>query len=176
MDKKFKENLEKLVVEKAGKALKEQLDGLEGYITRNLQKAVARVLGFEHDSWGNEWKVDHCNGRQSVISNGLERLVHKIVDEKLAEIITPELVKQTIEESKSGIICEFRHHFEYAMKDAARKAATIKAEELSKDFVDKFCKLDFDNVEIDDPASGDTKLGEAILQIVVEQSKEKPNG
>jgi hypothetical protein len=73
----------------------------------NKQKRLVtlKLLGLE-DKWG-KWDVDHCNGRESPITNylaqGAKQTIKQWVNEAVAEVLTTELKTKIMNDAKKAI-------------------------------------------------------------------------
>lgn len=76
-------------------------------IDLNKQKRAVtlKLLGLE-DRWG-KWEVDHCNGRESPITNylaqGAKETIKQWVNEAVAEVLTTELKTKIMNDAKKAI-------------------------------------------------------------------------
>lgn len=73
----------------------------------NAQKrqVTLRLLGLD-DRWGR-WEVDHCNGRNSLITqylaDGAEKAIQQWVNDAVKEVLTTELKSKVMEDAKKAI-------------------------------------------------------------------------
>lgn len=73
----------------------------------NAQKrqVTLKLLGLE-DKWG-KWEVDHCNGRESPITqylaDGAKETIKAWVNEAVAEVLTTELKSKIMNDAKKAI-------------------------------------------------------------------------
>lgn len=133
------------------------LGSLEETISTNLRKSVAKILGFEEEWSGKGWKIDHCNGRESRISTLLSVQTNRIVEEQINEIITPDLVRKTMEsaEIRKAISKDFADSFTYQFKSRIRQAAENLASEAAGAFVKKvtpeIATMNLEQIDLSDP-------------------------
>lgn len=156
------DKIEKVMADATAKFIEE----LPTMIQQRLQGAVAKILGFEN-SWG-EWKVDHCNGRMSVMSEYIGNkaraaataAVDKIDFKSTAEI--DKAIKQEYADYfKSELRERIREHAEQQVQmflDRAARAHVIEVETLARVPTKK---------EIGDPNLGKRPLEKLIMESIV---------
>lgn len=122
----FEEGIEKLLDNDMAKLAKEAYEEIKKSFKSNLKKTVLKTLGFEND-YGEGWKVDHCNGRMSEVTNYLSQKVksmfHSEVDPVIADMM-PTLMKDVQKEIKK----EFKELFLRETRNEARRRAKIAAQ------------------------------------------------
>lgn len=115
------DRIEKILTETTAKFIIE----LPELVRSRLEQSIAGMLGFEKNSWGGEWRVDHCNGRMSVISEMVGTKARQAVNEAMHEIdfkVTPE-IKKAIKE-------EFSEQFRREMRDKLREQVSRTINEV----------------------------------------------
>jgi len=135
---------------------------LPTYIKRNLENITASIAGFER-RYGDEWTVDHCNGRQSMISQYLKESVEKTLDKNIGQI--GKNFKLTVAQKKL-LKREFNSTIMRDLSYAVRKQAEETAEKIAKDLVtENFEKilLSTDLSAMANPEYGDTEMEALIL-------------
>jgi hypothetical protein len=106
-------------------------------LDNKLQEVVGKLLGFDV-RWGNEWEVDHCNGRAGDSAAGdylrekCGAAVKEWLDKAAGEL--PPLPKQAIK----ALVSSYHEMLERAIRDqlfkkAQRDAAAI-AESIALEF------------------------------------------
>lgn len=102
----------------------------------NLKETVMRSMGFEKDSWGNGWKVDHCNGRMSVVSD----LISKEVKERLLNVefgkdftLTDQEKKQMQDDMRKDFMESYRRKMREIIWSDAQKLAEKHASDYIKE-------------------------------------------
>jgi hypothetical protein len=148
------------------------IDELPHTIQLRLEQAVARLVGFEKDTWSHEWKVDHCNGRMSVISELIgtkAKAAARAAADQLTFQVTPE-IQQAIDTEyaarfKDEMRDQLRSHVHRTVSQALEKAAEKQTLE-----VEIITELPSKN-EISNPAYGKKPLEELILRIIAERGQ-----
>ena len=115
-------------IDKAQERLKTELEN-------GLRGTVLRSLGFEHDQWSKAWKVDHCNGRMSAVTDLLAKeLKDKMLKINLATDF--ELDEKLVKNLKS----EMKKEFETAYRQKLRNVVYGQAEKMAVAHVDEMMK------------------------------------
>jgi hypothetical protein len=108
--------------------------GIRAWVLCTLDKARDQILhaglGFER-SW-NEWRIDHCNGRMSVISNHIEKTAMEAARQWLTEQCgaLPELNKQQIAAIRSEYLTAYWDSLRANLRELAKQRAGKRAAEL----------------------------------------------
>lgn len=121
------DRIEKVLHETTVKFIEE----LPSMVRTRLEQSIAGMLGFEKDTWGGTWKVDHCNGRMSVISEMVGRKAREAVGTAMNDInftVTPDIQKavnaEFAEAFRNGIRERLREYVSNAVTDVLKAAAT----------------------------------------------------
>lgn len=102
---------------------------------------VAKLLGFERDGFGrgDNWRVDHCNGRSgnSTIGDKLRELIGESLDSWVRSVIAdmpdfPDSIRQAAQEE---YVSEFRKALRDEIRTAARDHAHEHAQKIAKEAV-----------------------------------------
>lgn len=155
------DRIEKILSESTSKFIED----LPSLVRTRLEQSIAGMLGFEKNSWGGEWKVDHCNGRMSVISEMVGQKARAAVATAMNEIdfkVTPE-IKKAIKE-------EFSEQFRREMRDKLREQVTRTIQEVLSEAASQQ-KIEIEVVgrvptkkEVADPNYGKKPLEKLILE------------
>jgi hypothetical protein len=116
------------IIDKARSDLKTSLE-------RNLKSTVLNALGFEKDTWGSNhgWKVDHCNGRMSAVTN----LISEEVKTRLLEVEIGRDFTLTEQENKE-LKASAERDFKEAYRRKMREFVWNKAEQLASKHVEEW--------------------------------------
>lgn len=106
------DNIEKVMAEATAKFIAE----LPTLVHRRLEGAVAKVLGFDN-GWG-EWKIDHCNGRMSTMSDFIGSKAREA-----AKAAVDSIDFKTTKELQNAIYAEYVDVFKSQMRDKIRDHA-----------------------------------------------------
>lgn len=112
---------------------------LKTSLERNLKATVLTSLGFEKDTWGGGFRVDHCNGRMSAVTE----LISKEIREKLLEAELGkdfDLTKAEKESLRKEMTKEFKRAYKDKVQDLVWKGAEDLATSHVQDFVLELCK------------------------------------
>ncbi len=109
-------------------------------LNRSRDEILLKLLGFNKDSWGDSWSLDHCNGRSgnSIAGDYLKKVQQEAVDSWLATTCLPALS----ETQKKQIQSSFRSEFFSTLKDEIQIAARNKAKKLALELVDKMTPIE----------------------------------
>lgn len=125
-------DIEKMIGAAVSKALsaldpKKLAEKVENKVEGAWIKMVYSMLGFE-SSWGSEFRVDHCNDRQSSVSEMLKNKAHQAVDEFLKRGAA-ELDKLPIDEKVlKAIKNEYNECFNRRLSDRVKQKAEADVE------------------------------------------------
>jgi soluble cytochrome b562 len=136
INKKRVEEMMKVADDAMASTIKE----LPKMIKSKTSGVIAAMFGFERSSSWGEWKIDHCNGRQSEISEWMSHRAKKIFRDELEKTITKKFVKDVIKETKAkaAIQKEFKEQFLYQFKRHVVELAKKHAEEEAKKYMEGF--------------------------------------
>lgn len=109
------------------------LEGLPQLVRSRLEGAVAKILGFENSWGGSEWRVDHCNGRQSVMSEYISQQGRNAAASAVSTIATA-AINELNKNSKlhEAIKMEFANIFERELKSQLQEHARKTVAEMLK--------------------------------------------
>lgn len=135
-------------------------------IEKRLQGAVAKILGFEN-SWG-EWRIDHCNGRMSVMSEYIGQKA-----KEAAQAAVSKLEFKPTKELQAAINKEFTDQFMDIIREQLRKraeehvlACLDKAIEKGNLEIETLAKIPTKK-EMSDPAYGKRPMEKLIMETLV---------
>jgi hypothetical protein len=139
------------------------IEKLPDLIRNRLETMVAKCLGFEKDSWGSGWKVDHCNGRQTTIGNYVSTRSQQIAAELIGKFEWKPEPGQL-----EGLQKEFKEQVERKVRESFWKRADEKAEEIIQQILDKEITLEqiegsLDPKKLYNPDYGKTKIQEILV-------------
>lgn len=127
------------------------VENVDDYIRRSVdidvQSMVAAVLGFRYSF--DRWEVDHCNGRQSPLTDLIKGRAGKIVSEKLDDFIEKWEPTQKMKKDLQRAIKEEFHEV-YAREVRASVRSTIKEHAralVARDVNEYLLKMDEERLE-----------------------------
>jgi len=101
-------------------------------IKTRLEGAVAKILGFEN-RWGNEWNVDHCNGRSTVMGEYIAAQAREAAGKAVNDVATA-AIKELTKNDKlhDAIKKEFANIFEQELRRQLYDYAKTTVSEMLK--------------------------------------------
>lgn len=133
------EGVEKFIENDINRLANEAYTELQVEFKENLKKNVMKVVGFDN-RWGtNGWEVDHCNGRNSHLTEYISHKVKSMFTEEFDKMLQPE-IEAVLKPVKKEMVREFKDYFTYEVKNQIRKAANDAASSFVKDVMDKQIK------------------------------------
>jgi hypothetical protein len=164
IDREMRDEIQQATRDAAAKFLKD----LPANVTRRLDKAVARILGFDNRYGGDDWSIDHCNGRSSTVGDLISGEAHKAAQEATSKIITKKLIREIIKDRRPAILEDFKDRFIRSLDSAMYAAGEKAAKEYAEKLADKTLEtidLEFD---ICDPEVGNgDDLEQHLLELRV---------
>lgn len=105
-------------------------------LDKNFNQIIMLLLGFEKNSWGNRWEVDHCNGRKGESSAGdyLKRVQKDSIEMWFKGIELPPPTKIV----GDAVRKEYKKAFINTAKNLARTVAREDAQKFMLDTIDEF--------------------------------------
>jgi hypothetical protein len=120
------EGVDKFIENDINKLANEAYTELQKSFKDNLKKNVLKVIGFDKH-WANGWEVDHCNGRQSLLTDFISGKVKQMFTEEFNKMLQPEIEamlvpvrKQIAKEFKETFVREASRHMRAEAETAAR--------------------------------------------------------
>ncbi len=124
------EGVEKLIKNDINRITNEAYAELQQGFKNKLKENVLRLAGFEN-RWGNGYEVDHCNGRQSMMTEYISKKVQDYIKTELDKLITPDEVKEMLKPVKETLLKDMKEEF----FDAVRGRLQEEMHETAKNFV-----------------------------------------
>lgn len=117
-------------------------------LDQHRDEVLMKLMGFNKNSWGGGWEIDHCNGRNgnSVISDFLKESQAAAVKDWVSQIQMPAMTVAF----KNKIAKEMQRHYEREIETSAYSVAKQKATDdlnaflasvLSPTLVDKHLQM-----------------------------------
>lgn len=139
------------------------IEKLPTMLERKLEKLVAKCLGFEIDSWNNEWKVDHCNARQHTLGQYVSKKSQDIANSLIGKFDwTPE--PGQVEALKR----DFLRRVQDNVQQSFYKAAEQKAQKIVEQLLEETLSLEeikamLTEEDLYNPDIGKTKIQQAMM-------------
>lgn len=100
---------------------------IEKMLTNQVNSIIRKVCGFEKDGWNKQWRVDHCNGRMSMLSELISThardMFSQWIDENMQHVVAEPLSKQTIGHLEDDYRCELRQLLDREIQNRAQEDA-----------------------------------------------------
>lgn len=120
--------------------LAKKMKELPEILAEALEGCLPKLVGMEKNSWNHNWKIDHCNGRESLISDLLTKKVRKDAEEWVKKQSWPELTPTMIKAIKKEYQVEVRRSISEKLRDAAHQKAQEYVDTLVEEAVVKFTR------------------------------------
>ena len=129
-------------VKEAGKvALKKKIKELPEILDNALESCLPKLIGMAKDNWDRgAWKIDHCNGRESLIGNLLKDKVEKEARDWAEKQTWPELTPAMVRAIKKEYRMELRRRIRRKLEEAANREAGEYVSKLIEESVLEFTK------------------------------------
>jgi hypothetical protein len=145
------EGLEQFLENDMNRFANEAYEELKANFKNTLKANVLKVVGFENRWGGSGWEVDHCNGRQSLLTDYISSKVKKMFTDEFDKILQPEIEK-ALEPVKKSLIADFKSTFDrevhYKMREEANTAARVFVQEMLSTQIQKHQKKAIKQAEI----------------------------
>lgn len=107
-------------------------------LDRQSKEVLMKLLGFDV-SYGNSWKIDHCNGRMdnSLAGTTLREIYKESVKEWLSEVGLPKLTKKEVEDLQETLHTEYVASMRRELRAMVRTRAQEDLEQLLKEALPK---------------------------------------
>jgi hypothetical protein len=108
---------------------------VRGTLDRNRDEILHKGLGFEKDAWSG-WRIDHRNGRMSVISEHVKETAMDEAQKWLTEQCgaLPTLNKQEIAALRNEYRTTYYNSLKERLRGLAVQRASVRASELLSQF------------------------------------------
>lgn len=117
----FEAPVEELVQNDINRITNEAYKELQESFKATLKTNVLKIVGFDN-RWHNNWEVDHCNGRNSLLTDFMSEKVKAMFYEEFNKM-TENDIQKSLEPVKKIFIAEFIKVFEHEVRSQARDAA-----------------------------------------------------
>ena len=117
----FEAPIEELVQNDINRLTNEAYKELQESFKNTLKTNVLKIVGFDN-RWHNNWEVDHCNGRSSILTEFIGTKVKEMFHEEFNNMSQDD-VQKSLEPVKKTFIAEFQKVFEREVRSQAREAA-----------------------------------------------------
>lgn len=167
----FKENLEKVVDESLAQAIKD----VPSLIQKSIRSIVFAAIGCTN-KWGDRVEVDHCNGREPIVSQFISESAKKVAKREIDNILTEEFVSEMVQELRDPIIKEFKatlaRSFREAIQDKIGEAVEAEATKTIDVIKKQVIVIEAEQLM---SAQKMTKTQEAALELEIENNLGAPD-
>lgn len=129
------EGVEELIKNDINRLTNEAYAELKQNFKNTLKANVLKIAGFD-DHWGHGWEVDHCNGRQSMMTDYISRKVQQMITQEADKLLQPE-IEALLKPAKKALAKDFEDNFKREVRNQIREAAAKSAAGFVKDIVSK---------------------------------------
>ena len=148
----------------------EFIKGLPKLVQGRLEAITAKLAGMEKESWGNKWKIDNCNGRQSTIGTYLKEEANRVCESLIGKIGEGFTLEDDVEEElRVGFVRDVYKSLKSQLRDRAKHVAAHMVEsvvaETIVDPITFFTKIE----DMQDPKFGDTPMEKLVLERVAKK-------
>lgn len=141
-----------------------------------MDKAVYALLGLSKD-WGNEVRIDHCNGRRSALLEAIDKRAKAAVDEIAAEIVADGIlrlredpkVRQAI---RAEVMAIFNRNFDHQTHDMTRAFVKEQVDAIHAELKLKMSVVP--TTDLEDPASTSTAVGRVLAEDKIQEIMNQP--
>lgn len=124
------EGFDKLIENDVNKLANEAYTELQEEFKNNLKTSVLKVVGFNRDRWHDaKWEIDHCNGRQSAITELISDKIKQMFRDSFDALLQPE-IEAMLKPLKATMLKEYREKFSYEVKNQMRSQAEAAAKQF----------------------------------------------
>ena len=139
-------------------------------VRERLEASTAEILGFDR-GWG-QWRVDHCNGRETTINKYVTVKAQQVVATELEKIMSESNVAKVIQEAKDAVIIELRSKIKYELESRIKseifkvydKYVQRVAADVEKQLEKMTTDIDIANPNMD-------AIGEVVLEQFVKSTQ-----
>lgn len=129
------EGVEELIKNDINRLTNEAYAELKQNFKNTLKANVLKIAGFD-DHWGHGWEVDHCNSRQSMMTDYISRKVQQMITQEADKLLQPE-IEALLKPAKKALAKDFEDNFKREVRNQIREAAAKSAAGFVKDIVSK---------------------------------------
>ena len=106
------------------------------HLAKKQKEIMLKILGFE-PTYGDAYKIDHCNGRsgESVIGDYIKANLQPAIHEFVSNFPL-ELSPKTLEYIHKDIQKEFESKAQYRIKEQMRQGFDKRIQEIQQDYLD----------------------------------------
>lgn len=135
----LQEGVEKMLENDVNKLANEAYAELQKSFKHTLKGNVLRIVGFDNHWNDQKWEVDHCNGRNSVLTEYISEKVKQLFRTEFDQLLQPEIDKMLVP-AKAALVKDFKEHFNRAVKEHIRNRAQEAAKLFLVDVLGKEVK------------------------------------
>lgn len=120
---------------KLAKTIEEAESELLSVLKQNLKENVLALMGFEKDSWGRQkggWKIDHCNGRMSHVSDYVAVKAREILNtfDPNDFLKDPEFIEGIQRELRTEFKEQYRRQLRRKLDESIERLAQVDANQI----------------------------------------------
>ncbi len=115
---------------------------IDTLLQAQIEQLSLSILGLEKDTWSKNWKVDHCNGRMSALTE----LISFRVKDLVSSLIEEEVEKWFNGKDKQTYINNLRKGVESEIKDQIRAGSYRNIHQIAENLSNKIFSEAINNV------------------------------
>ena len=99
------------------KEIQDTVDETYKSFKNGMKEAVLSSLGFDRDWGGAKWRVDHCNGRMSAVTEHISHLARDFFKEVKIEELADALTDEDKQAIRNDVVKEVKSAVMYLVRD-----------------------------------------------------------
>lgn len=169
-EQSMNEELSQQIAETIDIAAAKTISEIPKVIENALMAIVRGSLGFERDY--RSWRVDHCNGREPVVSQVVKEMAQPVFAKVFKNLFTQKEMKKLLKEQEKAVEQEFKNIFKRKLSEEIRKQATELAEEHAKLIAENIKKTTLDAIPVDISRGFDNETQKALTKLQLQHGKD----
>jgi hypothetical protein len=138
-----KGEFKKLIEVSVAKVVREKVDNLDRIVDDLVKQAICSLLGIEY-RWGGRAEIDHCNGRNSILT----KVIEERAKEQVEKIVKSFKIDANDKYVESAFKKEYHQQLQNQLKYYAEGTAKSMAEKVISNYTEKELeKIGFEKIE-----------------------------
>jgi len=130
----LEEGVDKLLQNDMNRLANEAYEEITRGFKSTLASNVLKIAGFEN-RWSNGWEIDHCNGRQSMMTSYLSSKVQAMITQELDTLLSQQELADILKDTKKNLLKEVRDMFKRELQSSMRTAVYEHAQTFLKETI-----------------------------------------
>lgn len=132
-----KEDLRNLIEKAVLKVVEEKVNNLNNIVDGLVKNAICSLLGIEY-GWGGKANIDHCNGRNSILT--------KVIEERAKEQVEKIVKSFSISPEDKEVRSAFEQEYSRQLLSQIRYYAEQKARDITENIVNKYTEKELEKL------------------------------